>query len=147
MFKRRLALALGLLVAAAALASSNGHDGHHHEEHEHVGREVRVPAEEEHGNHDHGKHDHHDHHDQNSNYKVRIATMLGLMQNKHSKMEHEPPALPEQRAEQPAQERAQEPAAAPPPSGEKARALQTLQSVILTIAPARSAIADFCVLW
>ena len=48
MFKRRLALALGLLVATAALASSNGHDGHHHEEHEHVGREVRVPAEEEH---------------------------------------------------------------------------------------------------
>ena len=54
-------------------------------------------------------------------------------------MEHEPPALPEQPA--------REPAAAPPPPGERAQALQTLQRVILTIAPARSAIADFCVLW
>ena len=53
-------------------------------------------------------------------------------------MEHEPPALPEQ---------PRGPAAAPPPPGEKAQALQTLQSVMLTIAPARSVIADFCVLW
>ena len=50
-------------------------------------------------------------------------------------MEHQPP-IPEQ--PQPA---------APPPPGEKAQALQTLQSVMLTIAPARSVIADFCVLW
>ena len=51
-------------------------------------------------------------------------------------MEHQPPAIPEQ--PQPA---------APPPPGEMAHALQTLQSVMRTIAPARSMIADSCVLW
>ena len=50
-------------------------------------------------------------------------------------MIHAPPAHPEQ------------PAHAPPPPGEEARVPPTLQGVMLAIAPARSAVADFCVLW
>ena len=48
---------------------------------------------------------------------------------------HEPPAHPEQ------------PEGAPAPPGEEAHVPPTLQGVMLAIEPARSAVADFCVLW
>ena len=48
---------------------------------------------------------------------------------------HDPLAHPEQSANTPA------------PPGEEARVPPTLQGVMLAVAPARSALADFCVLW
>ena len=48
---------------------------------------------------------------------------------------HEPPAHPEQ------------PANTPAPPGEEAYVPPTLQGVMFAIEPARSAVADFCVLW